>query len=65
MAKHKSGELPCPATALIAYAKIMMQLMLSGKFIDTINIFNRKRNAVRMNESGFAKIFYEQIDEIL
>ena len=27
--------------------------------------FNRKRNSVKMNISGFAKIFHEQIDEIL
>ena len=38
---------------------------LSGKFIDTINIFNSKRNAVKMNISEFAKIFHEQIDVIL
>ena len=38
---------------------------LSGKFVDTIDIFNRKRNAVSVNISGFAKIFHDQIDEIL
>ena len=38
---------------------------LSGKFDYTFNIFNRKRNAVKMNISGFAQIFHEQIDEIL
>ena len=38
---------------------------LSGKFVDTIIIFNRKRNAVSVNISGFAKIFNEQIDEFL
>ena len=34
---------------------------LSGKFVDTFNIFNRKRNAVKMNISGFAS----DEDEIL
>ena len=38
---------------------------MAGKFVDTIGIFNRKRNSVKMNISGFAKIFHEQIDEIL
>ena len=38
---------------------------VAGKFVDTICIFNRKRNSVKMNISGFAKIFHEQIDEIL
>ena len=38
---------------------------VAGKFVDTISIFNRKRNSVKMNISGFAKIFHEQIDEIL
>ena len=38
---------------------------MAGKFVDTISIFNRKRNLVKMNISGFAKIFHEQIDEIL
>ena len=38
---------------------------LSGKFVDTIDIFNKKRNAVSVNISGFAKIFHEQIGEIL
>ena len=38
---------------------------MAGKFVDTISIFNRKRNSVKMNISGFAKIFHEQIDEIL
>ena len=38
---------------------------LSGKFVDAINIFNSKRNAASMNMSGFAKIFHEQIDDIL
>ena len=38
---------------------------MAGKFVDTISIFNRKRNSVKMNTSGFAKIFHEQIDEIL
>ena len=37
---------------------------LSEKFVDTFNIFNSKRNAVKMNVSGFAKVFHEQIDEI-
>ena len=36
-----------------------------GNFVDTISIFNRKRNSVKMNVSGFAKIFHEQKDEIL
>ena len=38
---------------------------MAGKFVDTISIFNRKRNSVKMNISGFAKIFHERIDEIL
>ena len=38
---------------------------MAGKFVDTISIFNRKRNLVKMNIAGFAKIFHEQIDEIL
>ena len=38
---------------------------MAEKFVDTISIFNRKRNLVKMNISGFAKIFHEQIDEIL
>ena len=38
---------------------------MAGKFVDTISIFNRKRNSIKMNISGFAKIFHEQIDEIL
>ena len=38
---------------------------MAGKFVDTIGIFNRKRKSVKMNISGFAKIFHEQIDEIL
>ena len=38
---------------------------LSRKFVDTIDIFNRKRNAVSVNISGFAKIFHEQIDDFL
>ena len=38
---------------------------MAGKFVDTISIFNRKTNSVKMNISGFAKIFYEQIDEFL
>ena len=38
---------------------------MTGKFVDTISVFNRKRNSVKMNISGFAKIFHEQIDEIL
>ena len=38
---------------------------MAGKFVDTISIFNRKRNSVKMNISGFAKICHEQIDEIL
>ena len=38
---------------------------MAGKFVDTISIFNRKRNSVKMNTSGFAKIFHEEIDEIL
>ena len=38
---------------------------MAGKFVDTIGIFNKKRNSVKMNVSGFAKIFHEQIDEIL
>ena len=38
---------------------------MAGKFVDIINIFNRKRNSVKMNIAGFAKIFHEQIDEIL
>ena len=38
---------------------------MAGKFVDTISIFNRKRNSVKMNISGFAKIFHEQTDEIL
>ena len=38
---------------------------MAGKLVDTISIFNRKRNSVKMNISGFAKIFHEQIDEIL
>ena len=39
---------------------------LSGKFLDALNIFNRKRTAVKMNihVSGFAKIFHETIGEI-
>ena len=38
---------------------------MAGKFVDTICIFNRKRYSVKMNIAGFAKIFHEQIDEIL
>ena len=38
---------------------------MAEKFVDTISIFNRKRNSVKMNISGFAKIFHEQIDEFL
>ena len=38
---------------------------MAEKFVDTISIFNRKRNSVKMNIAGFAKIFQEQIDEIL
>ena len=38
---------------------------MAEKFVDTISIFNRKRNSVKMNISGFAKIFHEHIDEIL
>ena len=38
---------------------------MAGKFVDTISIFNRKRNSVKLNISGFAKIFHVQIDEIL
>ena len=38
---------------------------MAGKFVDTIGIFNRKRNSVKMNISGFAKIFHDQIDEML
>ena len=38
---------------------------MAGKFVDTISIFNRKRNSVKMNKAGFANIFHEQIDEIL
>ena len=38
---------------------------MAGSFVDTMSIFNRKRNSVKMNISGFAKIFHEQIDEIL
>ena len=38
---------------------------MAGKFVYTISIFNRKRNPVKMIISGFAKIFHEQIDEIL
>ena len=37
---------------------------MAGKFVDTISIFIRKRNSVKMNISGFAKIFHEQIEEI-
>ena len=45
---------------------IMQELRgMAGKFVDTISIFNRKRNSVKMNIAGFAKIFHEQIDEIL
>ena len=38
---------------------------MAEKFVDTISIFNRKINSVKMNISRFAKIFHEQIDEIL
>ena len=38
---------------------------MAGKFVDTISIFNRKIHSVKMNISGFAKIFHEQIDEVL
>ena len=38
---------------------------MAEKFVDTISIFNRKRNPIEMIISGFAKIFLEQIDEIL
>ena len=38
---------------------------MAEKFVDTISIFNRKRNPVKMIISGFAKLFHEQIDEIL
>ena len=38
---------------------------MAEKFVDTISIFIRKRDSVKMNISGFAKIFHEQTDEIL
>ena len=38
---------------------------MAEKFVDSISIFNRKGNSVKMNISGFAKTFHEQIDEIL
>ena len=38
---------------------------MAGKFVDTISIFNKKRNSVKMNISVFAKIFHKQIDEIV
>ena len=38
---------------------------MAEKFVDTISIFNRKTNPIEMIISGFAKIFLEQIDEIL
>ena len=38
---------------------------MAEKFVDNISIFNKKRNSVKMNRSGFAKIFHEQIDKIL
>ena len=51
---------------LLLKINIMPQIRgMAGKFVDTISIFNRKRNSVKMNISGFAKIFHEQIDEIL
>ena len=53
----------CPICLKLASCSQLCSL--SGKFVDTINIFNRKINAVSMNISGFAKIFHEQIDEIL
>ena len=49
---------------LCTFAPIHVRGM-AEKFIDTISIFNRKRNSVKMNISGFAKIFHEQIDEFL
>ena len=51
------------AVGYIAY-KLHVRGM-AEKFVDTISIFNRKGNSVKMNISGFAKIFHEQIDEIL
>ena len=30
---------------------------MAGKFVDTIGIFNRKRNSVKMNISGLQKYF--------
>ena len=38
---------------------------MAEKFVDTISIFNRKRNSVKINIDGFAKVFHEQTDEIL
>ena len=37
-------------------ANLMYIRGMAGKFVDTISIFNRKRNSVKMNISAFAKI---------
>ena len=50
---------------ILKIMKIVVYLLTIEKFVDTISIFNRKGNSVKMNISGFAKIFHEQIDEIL
>ena len=52
----------CHFLPLIAFTHVRG---MAGKFVDTMSIFNRKINSVKMNISGFAKIFQEQIDKIL
>ena len=48
MAKHKSGELRCPATALIAYAKCSF----SHDMAHYLNMKNKKISIFMQYESG-------------
>ena len=57
---YSGSDIPCNKSVFNPTLRGM-----AGKFEDTISIFNRKRNSVKMNISGFAKIFHEQMDEIL
>ena len=70
LCKNKDADHTAKLIRAYVFATRIVQFLLyirrfSGKFVDTNNIFNRKRNGVKMNKSGFAKIFQEQIDEIL
>ena len=65
---HKKWRMECATTHNNLNLVDTIRLNLRGmaeKFVDTISIFNRKINSVKMNISRFAKIFHEQIDEIL